>query len=167
MQVAIVIPVLDEAPKPVREPRERSPALEHPAPCASRELPPGPRRVDAERARLNLAQRDLRRSVLRAPFNGSISVRNVEPAMKLASGETAFEMDSGESGLRVEVQVPETVIARVKQGQEVNVRLPSVSADLYPAVVSEVGTRASGGNAFTVKADLIQPVKSARPGMTA
>ena len=123
--------------------------------------------VDAAEARLGLAQRDLRRSALRAPFDGSISVRNIDPAQKVTLGETAFEMDSGESGLRVEVQVPETVIARVKQGQEVNVRLPSVSADLYPAVVSEVGTRASGGNAFTVKADLIQPVKSARPGMTA
>jgi len=124
-------------------------------------------RVDAAQARLGLAQRDLRRSALRAPFDGSISVRNIDPAQKVASGEIAFEMDSGESGLRVEVQVPETVIARVKQGQEVDVSFPSVSTDLFPAVVSEVGTRASGGNAFTVKADLIQPVKTARPGMTA
>lgn len=124
-------------------------------------------RVDAAQARLGLAQRDLRRSALRAPFDGSISVRNIDPAQKVASGEIAFEMDSSESGLRVEVQVPETVIARVKQGQEVEVRFPSVSAETYSAVISEVGTRASGGNAFTVKADLIQPVKSARPGMTA
>ena len=123
--------------------------------------------VDAAQARLGLAQRDLRRSALRAPFAGSISVRNIDPAQKVASGETAFEMDSGESGLRVEVQVPETVIARVKQGQEVDVSFPSVSTDLYPAVVSEVGTRASGGNAFTVRADLVQQVKTARPGMTA
>ena len=124
-------------------------------------------RVDAAQARLGLAQRDLRRSALRAPFDGSISVRNIDPAQKVASGEIAFEMDSGESGLRVEVQVPETVIARVKQGQEVDVSFPSVSAETYSAVVSEIGTRASGGNAFTVKADLVQPVETARPGMTA
>lgn len=124
-------------------------------------------RVDAAKARLGLAQRDLRRSALRAPFDGSISVRNIDPAQKIASGEIAFEMDSGESGLRVVVQVPETVIALVKQGQLVDVSFPSVSTDVYPAVVSEVGTRASGGNAFTVKADLTQRVEQARPGMTA
>ncbi len=124
-------------------------------------------RVNAAKARLGLAQRDLRRSALRAPFDGSISVRNIDPAQKVASGEIAFEMDSGESGLRVEVQVPETVIARVKQGQEVDVSFPSVSTERYRAVVSEVGTRASGGNAFTVKADLTHPVEQARPGMTA
>ncbi len=123
--------------------------------------------VEAVEARLGLAQRDLRRSALRAPFDGSISVRNIDPAQKVASGEVAFEMDSGESGLRIEVQVPETVIARVKQGMEVDVSFPSVSTDVFPAVVSEVGTRAGDGNAFTVKADLTRPVKSARPGMTA
>ncbi len=124
-------------------------------------------RVEAAQARLGLAQRDLRRSALRAPFDGSISVRNIDPAQKVASGEIAFEMDSGESGLRIEVQVPETVIARVRQGHEVDVSFPSVSTDMYPAVISEVGTRAGDGNAFTVKADLTQPVETARPGMTA
>jgi RND family efflux transporter MFP subunit len=123
--------------------------------------------VEAAEARLGLAQRDLRRSALRAPFDGSISVRNIDPAQKVASGEVAFEMDSGESGLRIEVQVPETVIARVKQGMEVDVSFPSVSTDVFPAVVSEVGTRAGDGNAFTVKADLTRPVESVRPGMTA
>ena len=123
--------------------------------------------VDATEARLGLAQRDLRRSALRAPFGGSISVRNIDPAQKVASGQIAFEMDSGESGLRIEVQVPETVIARVEQGQQVDVSFPSVSTDMYPAAVSEVGTRAGDGNAFTVKADLTRPVEQARPGMTA
>ena len=124
-------------------------------------------RVEAAEARLELARRELRRSTLRAPFDGSISVRNIDPAQRVASGEIAFEMDSGESGLRVEVQVPETVIARVKQGQQVDVNFPSVSTAVYPAVISEVGTRAGDGNAFTVKADLTQPVEAARPGMTA
>jgi len=123
--------------------------------------------VDANQARLALAERDLRRSTLRAPFDGSISVRTIDPAQKVASGETAFEMDSGESGLRIEVQVPETLIARVIQGQEVDASFPSVSNEVFPAVIAEVGTRAGDGNAFTVRADLIDRVEKARPGMTA
>jgi RND family efflux transporter MFP subunit len=130
--------------------------------------------VEAAVAHLNLAQRDLRRSVLVAPFRGSISSREVDAAMKVASGQTAFELDSEESGLRVEVQMPETLIARVHQGDEVEVGFPSLGegrSDLgdrrYPALVSEVGSRAGTGNAFPVRADLLAAPPGLRPGMTA
>ena len=130
--------------------------------------------VKAARARLNLAKRDLRRSVLRAPFSGSISVRKIEPAMKVASGQIAFEMDSGESGLQVEVQMPETLIMRVKQGDLVGVSFPSLGGGGEPAtggsveaVVTEVGTRAGTGNAFPVRANLREAPAGIRPGMTA
>jgi len=109
-----------------------------------------------------------------APFRGSISSREIDPAMKVANGQTAFELDSEESGLRVEVQMPETLIARVHQGDEVEVGFPSIgegSSDLgdrrFPAVVSEVGSRAGTGNAFPVRADLLVAPPGLRPGMTA
>jgi len=130
--------------------------------------------VEAAEARLGLARRDLRRSVLKAPFGGTVSVREIDPAMKVTSGQTVFEMDSKESGLRVEVQMPETLIARVRQGDEVQVGFPSVgdpSSDAggqrFPAVIAEVGTRAGAGNAFPVRADLLDPPPGLRPGMTA
>jgi RND family efflux transporter MFP subunit len=129
---------------------------------------------EAAQARLNLARRDLRLSVLKAPFHGTISVREVDPAMRVAAGQTIFEMDSEESGLRVEVQMPETLIARVRQGDAVQVRFPSIGdprldADdrVYLAVVAEVGTRAGAGNAFPVRADLSDPPPGLRSGMTA
>jgi RND family efflux transporter MFP subunit len=130
--------------------------------------------VKAAHARLELAKRDRRRSVLRSPFRGAISVRAIDPAMKVASGQTAFEMDSDESGLRVEVQMPETLITRVRQGDVVRVTFPSIeSAErtndnaVTEAVVTEVGTRASTGNAFPVRANLVEPPVGLRPGMTA
>ncbi len=130
--------------------------------------------VEAGEARLNLARRDLRRSVLEAPFKGTISVRVIEPAMTMGPGETAFELDSEESGLRVEVLMPETLIARVHQGDEASVSLPSLvepgsdpAGRRYPAQVSEVGTRTGAGNAFPVRADLVEVPTGVRPGMTA
>jgi RND family efflux transporter MFP subunit len=130
--------------------------------------------VEAAEARLNLARRDLRRSVLEAPFRGSISVREVDPAMAVAAGQTVFEMDSEESGLRVEVQMPETLIPRVRQGDTVEVGFPAkgdvrfdVGGESFPAVVSEVGTRAGAGNAFPVRVDLTDAPPGLRPGMTA
>lgn len=129
--------------------------------------------VEATRARLELARRDLRRSVLRAPFNGSISVREIEPAMEVAGGQVVFEMDSGDSGLQVEVQMPETLIARIRQGDPVQVVFPSLDdprfsdAPRFQATVTEVGTRAGVGNAFPVKASLDDAPEGLRPGMTA
>jgi len=130
--------------------------------------------VAATQARLNLARRDLRRSVLRAPFAGAISVKEIDRAMKVASGQVVIEMDSGESGLRVEIQMPETLISRVHQGDQVSVTFPSVGDQQldtedrsYSAVVAEVGTRAGTGNAFPVRSDLIEAPSGLRPGMTA
>jgi multidrug efflux system membrane fusion protein len=129
---------------------------------------------EAAVARLNLARRDLRRSVLVAPFNGSISSRDIDPAMKVASGQTAFQMDSTESGLRVEVQMPETLIPGVRQGAAAKVSFPSIGdvgpdlvGERFAAVVSEVGTRAGVGNSFPVRANLLAPPPGLRPGMTA
>ena len=62
--------------------------------------------------------------------------------MKVAPGETAFEMDSEETGLRVEVQMPETLIARVRQGDAVSVAFPArqggsdAGERRYPAVIN-------------------------------
>jgi RND family efflux transporter MFP subunit len=130
--------------------------------------------VEAAQARLNLARRDLRRSALVAPFRGSISSREIDPAMKVRNGQTAFELDSEESGLRVEVQMPETLIARIRQGAEVEVTFPSIGNQpldvgnrRYPALVSDVGSRAGSGNAFPVRADLLDRPPGLRPGMTA
>jgi RND family efflux transporter MFP subunit len=130
--------------------------------------------VEAAEARLNLARRDLRHSVLVAPFQGSISSRSIDPAMKVGSGETAFELDSEESGLRVEVQMPETLIARVRQGDGAEVVFPSLAAEgvqfsdrRFPAVISDVGSRAGSGNAFPVRTDLLDRPPGLRPGMTA
>jgi RND family efflux transporter MFP subunit len=130
--------------------------------------------VQATEARLKLARRDLRRSVLKAPFSGAISVKEIEPAMEIAGGQVVFEMDSGDGGLRVEVQMPETLITGVRQGATVEVSFPSIGGERFDeakgrfaAVVSEVGTRAGVGNAFPVRADLLDPPAGLRPGMTA
>jgi RND family efflux transporter MFP subunit len=123
--------------------------------------------VDAAEARLELAKRDLRKSVLKAPFAGSISVREIDPAMELGAGAIAFEIDSGEGGMQAQVQVPESMIPHVRGGEIVHVTLPALGDEVFEAVVTEVGTRSSAGNSFTVKADLTQRHSGFRSGMTA
>jgi RND family efflux transporter MFP subunit len=123
--------------------------------------------VDAAGARLELAKRDLRKSVLKAPFDGSISVRSIDPAMELGPGAIAFEVDSGEGGMQAQVQVPESMIPHVQGGETVHVTLSALGDQVFEAVVAEVGTRSNAGNSFTVKADLLQQHREFRSGMTA
>ena len=70
--------------------------------------------------------------------------------------------------------MPETLIARIRQGMDVEVSFPSqvnvcfdAGVRRFPAVVAEVGTRAGGANAFPVRADLVETPPGLRPGMTA
>jgi multidrug efflux system membrane fusion protein len=131
-------------------------------------------KIEAAAARLDLAKRDLRNSVLRAPFDGFISVKEIDPAMKVSSGQVVFEADSGESGLRVEVQMPETLITKIKQGDAVEVSFPSSGVSMtaedgrrYSAIVTEIGTRADTGNAFPVRSNLSEAPAWLRSGMSA
>jgi RND family efflux transporter MFP subunit len=128
----------------------------------------------AAEARLKLARRHLRRSVLKAPYRGAISSRTVDPAQRVAAGETVFEIDSEESGLQVQVEMPETLIERVRQGDPVRVQFPSLQGSTadrrdrsFAAVISDVGSRAGTGNTFPLRADLSDPPSGIRPGMTA
>ena len=122
--------------------------------------------IRAAEAHLGLARRDRQKTVLRAPYNGSISVKNVESFQEVSAGRTMYEIDS-HGDMRVEVLVPETFIAQVQHKQKVSVSFPTIDQLTLPATVQEVGTRASQGNAFAVKVVLDKLVPELRPGMTA
>ncbi len=122
-------------------------------------------RVDYAVARLNLAQRDLRNTVLTAPFDGFISTRAVDPFVEVQAGQRLFRIDA-EGGFEAAFGVPETTIARVVLGMPATVQSPQLDGAVY-ALVTEVGSAAGTGNTFPVKAALIEPPGVVRPGMTA
>ena len=117
-------------------------------------------------SQLGTYRRDLREATLRAPYDGTISKRSINVGQTVQRSTTVYTLDGTETGLQVQVDVPESLIDRVKQGQTVEVRFPA-NKQTTQAVVSEVGTRAGRGNAFPVKADLVEDLPWARPGMTA
>jgi multidrug efflux system membrane fusion protein len=63
--------------------------------------------------------------------------------------------------------VPESMMPHVEGGETVHVTLPALGDDVFEAIVSEVGTRSSAGNSFTIKANLTQHHSEFRSGMTA
>lgn len=117
-------------------------------------------------SKLNLARRDLEKTVLRAPFDGVIAAREVDPFQEVARGEKVFEIYI-EGAMQVRVSVPETAIENIQLGMPAAVTFPNDRIPEQEGRVAEVGTVATDANAFRVKVALASPPESLRPGMTA
>lgn len=122
--------------------------------------------VDVANTALENTQQDLDNTSLKAPFDGSIATRSVEPFTEVSAGSTVFTLQS-EGALKVEVLMPETLIRDVGLGDAVSVKFPTLKDTSVNGVVSEIGAKAESGNAFPVKVELAQTPADIRSGMTA
>ncbi len=122
--------------------------------------------VKAARAQLGLARRDLRKTVLRAPFNGSISMREIEPFVEVPAGRPIFALDGEESGFEVSAAVPESVVIRLKVEDEADVVFPSLRNRRVPGVITEIGSRSKTASTFTVTVQLSEQFQELRAGMS-
>lgn len=117
-------------------------------------------------SKLNLARRDLEKTVLAAPFDGVIADKHVDPFQEVARGEKVFEIYA-EGAMEILMSVPENAIGEVHLGLPADIAFPSEQVPRQEGQVSEVGTVAGDANAFPVKVALAAPPKSVLPGMTA
>ena len=117
-------------------------------------------------SKLNLARRDLEKTVLVAPYKGVIASKFVDPFQEVARGEKVFEMYA-EGAMEVVVTIPENAIADIYVGLPAEITFPAERVSAQKGRVSEVGTVASEANAFPVKVALLDPPDEVFPGMTA
>lgn len=122
--------------------------------------------VKSSRAKLGLAKRNLRNTDLRAPYDGYIGKRNIEPNQEVRSGQIILRVDaSGE--MEVKFDIPENIIKRIKVGMKGRIRFSSYPNQVSHGKITFLGTAANRGNAFPAKIKLIDPHKNIHPGMTA
>ena len=117
-------------------------------------------------SKLNLAQSDLEKTELVAPFHGSIAEKYVEAFQAVSRGEKIFDLFA-EGAMEVAISVPETVIEYVTLGLPGAVRLPTEPAQVYDGSVSEVSAAADTANAFPAKVLIRNGNGRILPGMTA
>ena len=117
-------------------------------------------------SQLNLARRDLEKTVLVAPYKGVIASKFIDPFQEVARGEKVFEMYA-EGAMEVVVTIPENAIADIYLGLPAEITFPAERVPAQKGRVSEVGTVASEANAFPVKVALLDPPDDVLPGMTA
>ena len=116
--------------------------------------------------RLDLSLKDMQDSTLRAPYEGVITRRMVEPSQQISPGQTVFEIE-GQDGLEVQISVPETLIQMISVGGILPIHFPALPGETINGVVSEVGVRAETANAFPVTLVLANSPSQLRAGMTA
>ena len=122
--------------------------------------------VEFATSQLDLAKRDLSKTVLRAPYNGVIAERYVDAFNEVKRGQRLFDTYM-EGGLEVAISIPETEIEGIYLGLDSEIRFPTAPGSKFRGDVTEISSVASIANAFPVKVTILETSKQIRPGMTA
>jgi RND family efflux transporter MFP subunit len=122
--------------------------------------------VKAAEAQLGLARRDLRKTQLRAPFDGTISVKEIEPFVEVPVGRAVFGLDGVESGFEVSAAVPDSVLISLSLGDEPDVVFPTVNNRRVPGVITELGSRSRTASTYPVTVRLKEQFPELRSGMS-
>ncbi len=117
-------------------------------------------------AQLDLARRDLERTALKAPFDGVVATRLVDPFQQVALGEVLFDLYV-ESAMEAAISVPESEIDWVRLGLPGEMRFPAIPGQVFTGAVSEISRVAGGANAFPVRVIIDTDNPRIRPGITA
>ncbi len=116
-------------------------------------------------SRLNLAQRDLERTALRAPFEGVIAERHVDPFQEVDRGQKLFDLFV-EGVMEASSSIPESDIKMIYLGLPGEVRFPAIPGQIYKGIVTEISQAAGAANAFPVSLTIQADSARIRPGLT-
>ena len=122
--------------------------------------------VKAAMAKLGLARRDLRKTRLIAPFNGTISVKEIEPFVEVPVGRAVFGLDGEESGFEVSAAVPDLLLISLSLGDEADVVFPTLNNRRVRGVITELGSRSRTASTYPVTVQLQEQFPELRSGMS-
>lgn len=105
--------------------------------------------VEIAEARLELSKKDLRDTALRAPYDGTIVARRIEPSQQVTAGQVVIEIE-GQEGLEVSVMAPENIVGALSNGGVFPARFPAQPTLSLDAQITEIGSQAESANAFPV-----------------
>jgi len=109
----------------------------------------------------------LRKTEVKAPFEGVISARQVEVGQWVEQGDAVADLLQLDP-LFVEVNVPEEVIARVKKGDRASVQIDALGQKPFEGIVDQVIPQADpGSRTFRVKILMPNPELAIWPGFFA
>jgi RND family efflux transporter MFP subunit len=123
--------------------------------------------AQAAEARLAEADRLLQETVLKAPFDATVTDLDIQAGEWAVPGQPAVEL-AGDGPVELVVEVPESVVLHIETGQRVAVVLPFAdNREVSGRIVTVAKAAISAGRLFPVKALLDGNQAALRPGMTA
>ena len=122
--------------------------------------------VDFQVAKLAQAERNLRKTTLLAPYDGTIAWRSVQPNEEVRVGQKIFEINAT-GQLEVQLAVPEGTVDLIHIDDPARITFPTLPGDSAVGRISFIGSAAVQANAFPVKVELVVVDAEVKPGMTA
>ena len=122
--------------------------------------------VDFQMARLESAKRNLRKTKLLSPYDGTIAWRSMQPNEEVKVGQKVFKINAT-GDMEIQLTVPETTIDRLHIDDAVTITFPTLPGESTQGRISYLGSAAVHANAFPVKVALTDQNEKVKPGMTA
>lgn len=122
--------------------------------------------LDIAKANLSDAEQNLNDTLLRAPFDGTIAQVDADLFTEVMAGQMVLTLQSS-AAFEVNILMPETLINKITREQEVKVKIPALNNTMLDGIISEIGTQAQGGNAYSVVVSLNDNDLALFDGMTA
>ncbi|MBS3669996.1 efflux RND transporter periplasmic adaptor subunit [Vreelandella boliviensis] len=105
--------------------------------------------LQAAQTRVKLAERDISQAVIRAPYDGVISSRQIEPFEQITQNDVVFKFD-GSDGFIVESTVPANLAGEISKGESFDVTVKWRDVH-FEATIEHLGARAGNGLSFPIK----------------
>lgn len=122
--------------------------------------------VALAQAKLSLSQRDLHHTILRAPFDGMITRREIEQFEEVTSRQVIIEIQD-KSHLEVTFLVPSTLITDIKLKDDILLNIPTINYANQRAKITKIGMESNMRGAYPVSAELENVLPNVHAGMAA
>lgn len=124
-------------------------------------------KIAVSEAKLQLAQSRASKMLIRAPFSGTVGLRNVSVGDYLKDGTDVVLLED-RSTIKLDFRVPEKSATKLRKGQKVQIRADALPGDVLEGVVEAFDSAVdANGRMLTVRAKTANPNGSLRAGMFA
>lgn len=108
---------------------------------------------ESAEARLADAERAAGETIVRAPFSGTVTDVHREPGEYVTYGQPVITL-SGDGPVELQVEVPESLLGNLREGQRVIVELPLLGREIQARVSSVARAATGAGRLFPVVVEL-------------
>lgn len=120
--------------------------------------------MNVDVARLLSSQAKLSKTIIRAPFDGFVGLREINIGDYATVGQAVVDVVQLDP-LRVEFSVPETLLPKISAGQSVAVTVDAYPDETFDGIITAVAPRIDvAGHSVAARASLPNPSLKLRPG---